>query len=133
MTRLATVALALGMMTAACGGGDGTVAGPAGVDRSREASAVTEAEKGSLCDWYAPMVGGYGAASMCAGALIDAPPDQATCIADFPVCTGSVTIGVFEDCIVAIIAAQNTCTQASLMAAMTRSDCAAVAASGCFN
>ena len=32
-----------------------------GLDRSKPISSVTEAEKNTLCDWFAPMLGGYGA------------------------------------------------------------------------
>ena len=91
---------------------------------------LTDADKNSLCDWFAPMVGGYGAAPTCADALLEAPPDKAACLTDFPSC--GVTIGQFEDCVVAIVAAQTTCTQDALTAVMARPDCQAVGAAGCF-
>jgi hypothetical protein len=110
-------------------GGNGN--GPPGVDRSKPVSSVTDADKSALCDWFAPMVGGYGAVPACAEWLISAPPDKATCLADFPVC--AVTIGTFEDCVVAIVAAQSVCTPDALAAVMMRADCAAVGAGGCFD
>jgi len=91
---------------------------------------VTEAEKNTLCDWFAPMVGGYGSPPACAMALITAPPDKATCVAEFPTCTA--TIGQFEDCMTAIVTAQTLCTQNALIAAQTRPECIAVAAADCF-
>ena len=146
MTRIATMAAAaLTMLAAACGGGGGaggsggsgggggTGGGggaPLGLDRNKAISTVTEAEKGALCDWYAPMAGGYGAPPVCATGFIHAPPDRATCIADFPSCT--VTIGEFQDCIMAILAAQAMCTQAALTEAQTRPEGVAVGAAACF-
>jgi len=131
MTRLATVTAALAMVTMACGSSsNGGNTGPTGVDRSKQISTVTEDDKSALCDWFAPMVGGYGTTPACADALLEAPPDKATCLTDFPSC--AVTIGQFEDCVVAIVAAQNTCTEASLTAVMARPDCQAVGAAGCF-
>ena len=55
-----------------------------GLDRSKPISSVTEAEKNTLCDWFAPMLGGYGSTPACALALITAPPDKATCVAAVP-------------------------------------------------
>jgi hypothetical protein len=134
MMRIAMTAVALAVLTAACGGctvSSGNGNGPPGVDRSKPVSSVTEADKSALCDWFAPMVGGYGSVSACAEGFLTAPPDKATCLADFPVC--AVTIGVFEDCVVAIVAAQNACTPDALTAVMMRADCAAVGAGGCFD
>ena len=152
MTRLAMVAAVLAMLTAACsgrvsnddagggagGGGVGTGGGSGGgggvgvtgLDRSKPISSVTEAEKDTLCDWFAPMVGGYGSSPACALALISAPPDKATCVAEFPSCTA--TIGQFEDCMMAIVTAQTLCTQNAITAAQTRTECIAVGAAGCF-
>jgi hypothetical protein len=132
MTRIVMVAAVLAAAAVACGGG-GDTTGPTGVDRSRPASAVTEAEKAALCDWFAPMVGGYGSTHPCQEAFLTAPPDMPTCIAEFPVCTGNVTIGQFEDCIVAVVAAQNQCTTQALVEAQLRPDCQAVGTAGCFD
>ena len=156
MTRLAMVAAVLAMMAVACssrvsgddagggagggGTGGGSGAGGAtggggvgmtGLDRSKPISSVTEAEKNTLCDWFAPMVGGYGSTPACALALITAPPDKATCVAEFPTCTA--TIGQFEDCMAAIVVAQTLCTQNAIAAAQTRPECIAVGLAGCLN
>ena len=80
----------------------------AGVSRSKTVSSLTTAEKTALCDWYAPQVGGYGAAATCSMALIGAPADQASCLADFPTC--SATVGNLADCFAKVGAAQMTCT-----------------------
>lgn len=130
MKRLAmAVTLAF---TAACGGGGGGGSGngPSGVDRSKQVSAVSDAEKSAVCDWFAPMVGDYGSVPTCAGWIISAPPDKATCISTFPTC--AVTVAQFEDCVVAIVAAQNVCTQQSLDDVLVRPDCQAVGAAHCF-
>ena len=154
MTRIAKLAAVLAMLAAACsgrvssddagggacgggvgtGGGGGGAGGGGGVgvtglDRSKPISSVTAAEKDTLCDWFAPMVGGYGSTPTCALALISAPPDKATCVADFPSCTA--TIGQFEDCMTAIVAAQTLCTQNAITAAQTKPECIAVAVAGC--
>jgi hypothetical protein len=152
MTRIATMAAAMVTMLAmACssrgggggggsggtggtggtGGGGGTGGAPAGLDRSRTISTLTEAEKGEVCDWFAPMAGGYGAAPTCANWIVAAPPDKATCVGDdFPNCTA--TVGQFQDCVVAILAAQAVCTQAALTNAQSQPACVAVGLAGCF-
>jgi len=128
MRRIAMGAAALAVLAAACGGsGDG----PAGVDRSKRVSTVTDAEKAALCDWLAPMVGGYGSTHPCPGALITAPPDKATCIAEFPVC--DVTVGAFADCIAVVVPAQNTCTQMSLDDALANPVCSSSGRGNCFS
>jgi hypothetical protein len=71
----------------------------------------------------------YGSSPACALALITAPPDKATCVAEFPSCTA--TIGQFEDCMMAIVTAQTLCTQNAITAAQTRPECIAVGAAGC--
>ena len=127
-TSLAPAVLLVAM---GCGGGGGGGApGPAGVSSSEPISAASDADKGALCDWYAAMVGGYGAPATCAMAQITAPPDKATCVSDFPVC--SVTVAEFEDCVERLISAQNVCTQDALNAAGTASSCQAVGTAGCF-
>src|SRR6187399_3237958 len=116
MKRFLTMAAGLTILMAGCGSGSGGGAnGPAGVDRSKQVTALDDADKGALCDWFAPMVGGYGAPAPCSLGGVSAPPDKATCIAEFPVCDAA--IGVFEDCIVAVVAAGRTCTDAALGAA----------------
>src|SRR5262245_17407867 len=132
MTRIATMAAALAIVMLACGGGGGGGGGngPAGVDRSKPISSVTEADKGALCDWFVPMVGGYGAPPPCAMGFLSAPPDKATCIMEFPSC--AVSIGDFEDCVVAVVAAQNVCTADALAAAAARPECTSSGQGNCF-
>jgi len=131
MTKIATMAAVLAVGAMACGGSSGGGGnGPSGVDRSKTVSAVSDADKASVCDWFAPMVGGYGTTPACADWLISAPPDKATCMSEFPVCT--VTVGELEDCMVAIVAAQNVCTQQALLDVQARPDCQAVGNAGCF-
>ena len=45
----------------------------------------------------------------------------------------AVTVSQFEDCVVAVVAAQNVCTQQALDAVLARPDCQAVGTAGCFN
>ena len=128
MRRIAMGAAVLAVLAAACGSSSD---GPAGVDRSKQVSSVTDADKAVLCDWFAPMVGGYGITHPCAQAFITASPDKATCIAEFPVC--AVTVGAFADCVAVIVAAQNTCTDASLAAAVANPACSSSGPGNCFN
>jgi hypothetical protein len=131
MTRMVSIAAALAILVISCGGGSGgSTTGPTGVDRSKPVSSVTEDEKGALCDWFAPMVAGYGNPHPCGDAVLTAPTDKAMCIADFPSC--AVTVGQFQDCVVAIVAAQDACTQQALLAAQMRADCQAAGLANCF-
>jgi hypothetical protein len=127
-TKRLAMAAVLAIVTAACGGASGPPNGPTGIDRSKAVSATDDTEKGALCDWFAPMVGGYGNSPTCASYVISAPPDQTICVAAFPVC--DVTVGQFADCVAAIVAAQNACTDQALMDAQARPEC--VAAAACF-
>lgn len=51
-------------------------------DRNKQVSAANDADKGAVCDWYAPMIGGYGTPPSCA--YIPAAADKPTCIGTFP-------------------------------------------------
>jgi hypothetical protein len=131
MTRitkfLGAAALAL---CAGCSSG-GTSGGDPGVNGSTQISAATEADKMNLCNWFAGMVGGYGATTSCSMALIEAPPSEAECVSTFPNC--AVPVSTFEACVRTIVAAQNTCTQASITGAETDPNCNTVGQAGCFN
>jgi hypothetical protein len=109
--------------TGAAGSNGSTVAG---VSRTKTVSSLTTSEKTALCDWYAPQVGGYGAAATCSMALIGAPADQAACLADFPNC--SATVGNLADCFTKVIQAQTACTNVQGAAASTP---ACISASAC--
>jgi hypothetical protein len=133
MTRIARTAVTLVMLgagAAACGGSGGG-GGPGGVDRAKQVSAVTAADRELLCDWFAAQVGGYGAAPTCAQSFITAPPSKTECTTDFPVC--AVTVGSLQDCMETILDAQAVCTEASLTAAMADANCQTVGAAGCFD
>jgi hypothetical protein len=99
----------------------------AGVSRTKTVSSLSDAEKAALCDWYVPQLGGYGAATTCTMALIDAPADQATCISSFPNC--SATVGNLADCLGKVAAAQMTCT--NVMSAAFTAPC--VSSASCLN
>ena len=120
------------LFAAGCGGGGSTStgSGPAGVDGSKDITATTPAEKMAVCDWYANLVGGYGAPSSCALAVLDSPPSQADCTSQFPSC--AVTVSDFADCVVAVIDAQKQCPQAALDAAEASTACATVLPANCF-
>jgi pilus assembly protein FimV len=109
--------------TGAAGDSGNTVAG---VSRTKTVSSLTASEKTALCDWYAPQVGGYGAAPTCSMALISAPASQAACLADFPACTA--TVGNLADCFTRVIQAQTACTNVQGTAISTP---ACISASAC--
>jgi hypothetical protein len=77
---------------------------PATLDSSQKLVALTDAERGALCDWYAQRAGGYGRTIPCEASgvpmVID---DRATCIIDFdlqasehPSCP--TTVGQYQAC-----------------------------------
>jgi hypothetical protein len=128
MKRIAIAAAALVLSTAAgCGGGGGG----SGVDGTKSISTVGDADKASLCDWFAGTVGGYGAPDTCADGFISAPPTKTECIATFPTC--AVTVDQFEACVTKIVAAQNACTAQALSDAQAYAPCQTVGQAGCFD
>jgi hypothetical protein len=130
MTKLAKLFGAAALaLTAGCGGGSGN--GAPAVDGNTQISATTAADKMSLCNWFAGLSGGYGAVPTCSMALITAPPSEADCVSTFPDC--AVPVSTFETCVNAIVAAQNTCTQASISAVQSDPNCVTVGQAGCFN
>lgn len=116
--------------TTAIGCGSSTGGGPSGVDGSKQVTAVTDSEKGMLCDWFTAMVGGYGAVSSCEIAQLEAPPDKAACLTDFPAC--AVPVSVFEACVTALAAAGKACTEAAVAQAVAKPECQTVGEAGCF-
>lgn len=129
-TMLATFLAAALAALGGCGSGSSSTSGPAGTDRSKQITAVTDTEKGALCDWFVGMVGGYGATPTCADGYIEAPPTKDECVSTFPNC--AVTVGQFEDCITKIVDAQEICTAAALDPVPTSAECMAVGQAGCF-
>jgi hypothetical protein len=131
MTRITKFLGAAALALCAGCSSSGTSGGDPGVNGSTQISAATEADKMNLCNWFAGMVGGYGAAPTCSMALIEAPPSEAECVSTFPDC--AVPVSTFEACVRTIVAAQNTCTQASITGAETDPNCNTVGQAGCFN
>jgi hypothetical protein len=80
------VVLAVNLLVSGCGASGGS--GASGVDGSKKLIALTDAEKGMLCDWMVGRAGSYGNPGTCdrtAPAAMTpflAYDDQAACIAD---------------------------------------------------
>jgi hypothetical protein len=85
-----------------CGGGSGS-AGPAGIPRTAPVVSLTSSQLGSLCDWVAASLGGYGSADNCdGGGSQEADSSQQDCVSKaFGGCP-SLTVGAVEDCVNAI-------------------------------
>jgi len=131
MTRIAKIFGAAAIaLVAGCGGSSSSDGNPS-VDGTKQVSAVDATDKMNLCNWFAGLAGGYGSTSSCSMAVITAPPSEADCVSSFPDC--AVPVSTFEACVRTIMTAQMTCTQASISAAQTDSNCAAVGQAGCFN
>jgi hypothetical protein len=97
VAALLTLAWNLG----ACGSGDSN-SGTSGVPASKQLVGLTDAEKGQMCDWYMPKLGGYGTLSGCSSPLFSYP-DRSACFADAPSTTTTpscqATVGQMEACI----------------------------------
>lgn len=129
--------LALVAVASACGsGGSGTSTGlgtgsSSGVDASKRAADLNDADRAKLCDYVASQYGGYGEkkVSHCDGGTVTlhGPESQSACVADAskvgPGCTA--TVGEFEAC-VAAIASADPCTSRALPSA-----CAPLATAAC--
>jgi hypothetical protein len=111
-------------------GAGGAVAPPAGVDGTKSLANASDADRAATCDWYAKLVGGYGATSSCGSSVLNAPSSQAECLNTFPTC--DVTFSNFEACVVAVVHAQEACTDTSVMDAESSATCAPVVPAGCF-
>jgi hypothetical protein len=127
MREVAATAAVLMVLAASCSGSGGGGDGPTGINRNKPVSAATAAEKGAICDWFAPMTGGYGVTidPLDCGGDIPTWPDRATCIATFPNC--SATIGQYQDCLVDLVPLMNDCSQATLDHARLQPECQAAA------
>src|SRR3954465_7555667 len=106
---LTTVILLLTLLVPACGSsGSPATSGTSGVDGSKKLITLTDAERGTLCDWMVAPAGSYGDPGTCDRTL-PAPMtpvlvylDQAACVADSPSPnrTGcQATVGQVEACI----------------------------------
>jgi hypothetical protein len=117
MTKIAKLLGAAAIaLCAGCSSGGSSDGNPP-VNGSTQISAATDTDKMNLCNWFAGMAGGYGSTS--------------SCVSTFPDC--AVPVSTFEACVRAIIAAQNTCTQASISMAQSDPNCTTVGQAGCFN
>jgi hypothetical protein len=87
---LTTVILSLTLLVPACGSSGSPDSSTSGVDGSKQLIALTDGEKGTVCDWMIARAGSYGNPGTCDRTL-PAPMtpvfvylDQAACIADSP-------------------------------------------------
>jgi hypothetical protein len=106
---LSGILLAVSLLVPACGGSGGSDgAGDSGVDGSKKLTALTDAEKGTVCDWMVGRAGSYGKPGTC-DRTQPAPmspflayDDQAACIADSPDPTFTqcqATVAQLEACV----------------------------------
>ena len=125
-----TIILALSLLASACG--SSSTSSASGVDPSKKLTALTDAEKGTLCDWMVARAGSYGNPGTCdrtqpaAMSPFLAYDDQAACVADFrdPTYTAcQATVAQMEACVKAL----PTC--ATLTDASNATACASL--SGC--
>ena len=87
-------ALAIGCSSSSGGGGTGA----SGVASGKRLDSLTDAEKGTLCDWQNAKLGGYGMSMDCGGGLsLDAEASQADCVAAWPT-SCATTVGQAEAC-----------------------------------
>lgn len=103
------VVLAINLFVSACGGSGGSDgAGASGVDGAKKLTALTDAEKGTLCDWMVGRAGSYGNPGTCdrtqpaATSPFLAYDDQAACVADSPDATFTTcqaTVAQLEACV----------------------------------
>ncbi len=100
-------ALLAGIVLLGCGssGGAGSDSGTSsttsGVSGSKRLDALTNDEKGKLCDFTAAHFGGYGKSIDCGGGnTLDAAASQAECIAAAPTACAA-TVAQAEQCLTA--------------------------------
>jgi hypothetical protein len=106
---LGGMVLAVSLLVPACGGSGGAGASDAsGVEASKKLTALTDAEKGTLCDWMVGRAGSYGNPGTCdrtqpaATSPFLAYDDQAACVADSPDATFTscqATVAQLEACV----------------------------------
>ena len=106
---LSGILLAVSLVVPACGGSGGSDASSSsGLEASKKLTALTDAEKGTLCDWMVGRAGSYGNPGSC-DRTQPAPmspflayDDQATCVADSPDATFTqcqATVAQLEACV----------------------------------
>ena len=114
--------------TAGGGGSSGTNNG-SGVDGTKLVSALTNDEKGKVCDYFASLVGGYGKSNTCGMGSFQPPATQADCIQQFSICDAKISD--YEACAKANEEAQKTCSDAAFGAAVATPTCVATINAGC--
>jgi hypothetical protein len=103
-------------------GGSGDGGGRrSGVDGTRNVTSLTDAEKTMVCNWFADLLGGYGAADACDAVAISAPPSRVACLARFPSCDARVA--VLESCFGMVVEAEQSCSAAAQATAAMSPDC----------
>jgi hypothetical protein len=67
---------------------------------SKRLDQLTTDERKAICDSVSAMLGGYGASKDCGGGLtLDAPTDQAECLAEYTYTNCPVTVAQAEKCV----------------------------------
>ena len=110
-TGIQSVLLAASLLAPACGGSspsESDASGASGVETSKKLTALSDAEKGMVCDWMVGHSGSYGNPGTCdrtqTGATFPflAYDDQAACVADSPDASFTqcqATVAQLEACI----------------------------------
>jgi hypothetical protein len=120
----ATLALAAALALG-CGGGGGK--GSESDNPDAPLSALTEAERGDLCDFMAGLYGGYGKAFVCQGQTVDqGPANRAACLQEVATWNCAATVGQFESCFTRIGAALAACDFELYASEGMKPDCVAV-------
>jgi hypothetical protein len=109
-------------------GSAGTASG-SGVDGTKLVSALTSAEKGKICDWFAGLVGGYGMSNTCGMGSFYPPDTQTNCVQQFSTCDAKVSD--LEACTKSEADSEKMCTDTAVGAARMTAACMAVLAAGC--
>jgi hypothetical protein len=110
-------------------GGSASLSSGSGVDGTILVSALTSAEKGKICDWFASLVGGYGMSNTCGMGSFVPPDTQANCINQFSICDAKVSD--YEACSKSEEEAEKVCSDAAFGMAVSTDACAAVLKAGC--
>jgi hypothetical protein len=102
LSRLSFCAGLLALILALAGCGGGSSSATSGLPGSKRLIDLTDAEKGTFCDWAVGKYGGYGRTCNSDWAFMSYP-DRATCIADASSSTNTpncqATVGQAEACV----------------------------------
>jgi hypothetical protein len=130
---LVGVALAVSLFLPACGSSGGSsTSDTSGLEASKKLTALTDAEKGTLCDWMVGRAGSYGNPGIC-DRTQPAPmspflayDDQAACVADSPDATFTTcqaTVAQLEACVKTLPACATLTDASSSSACAILSNC----------